>query len=1064
MSKVFVRFAIICFVATGFCRGTEILIIDAVHSESGDFCSDIIVQSDDFSAKRVDLSLLGDAAKRKWDVVVLVKPDPADYSPEIIEQLRALVDEKKAGLVVFGLSSIDGGNSAIFDLLGKRSPAKQGTHYERYFENCSWIWSSGEQKASSTAYFRTSFDLTALPVRAGVLISVDDKRKVWINGEAVGRGGSWEQSEFINITEHLVVGKNVFCVEAFNVGGAAGVIASILAYDKAGREQIAIHSDTNWKCSEQRDPNWLSVSFNDSAWHEAVGLAKIGFGPWARRVRRDDNGLEQVIETGTAANIITNGLESKLGTTVITDGLEVDAGAWVLARAGMVPAAVACQEGGARTVILGINPELGRPGDEDILVRAEFAKMVYKTLYWAAGRDDRIESADLKKWPIQTKAAGEHAVKSEEMFPIAIQCTPLPWPGVSRPQEYPRDQRGLRRIIDSIAEHGFSLVVVPATVSDGQEKYIEEYAAKQGLRMTFHSSGAELFGRDAPPKVCVYSNEYPKAVRRQVVEQLKPMESMERVYNALVYQDEPFHMGTKSFGYGEEVRAEFKKRYGYELPADVESIRKDPCKWLDVINFRSDYFPDGWRQVYKIIKESHPNIDILMTHDSHNTFGGGVGQESDLAIDDVYHWGADFADTLIFDIYPYMMYDFRYGEHKEVPKPRLCQTHFAMAQMRDVTTAYVKKWGFWFGTYNREWFELTKEKRERYWSEREMCFTAVAAGANYLIAGYGIPEDHHHWQELGAGTRLLQKAGAKVLEAARIKARAAMLFPRTQYIQLQKEYWNVGQSFECFARAFGELDMIHEEQINDSELNGYDVLLLFDVKLLPRDKAEHIISFLKNGGVVIADSVPVLGKYMEPMDLMEKVFGAKQAGMAQDAGSCKVNGRALGEDFEMSLAGQWDLNISDAAVLLKSADEKPVLAKKSVGKGNAYLLGFSLQMADFATWKNEDGKSRGALYRLLKTITNDSGVYAHVHSSNPDIEAAVRANGKEGFVFVIAHEPQEDKTMVTIRDLPFAIDKITNLENDTQVKFNEVEGAVQFEIDAPNGTTHLLYISPKVVK
>ena len=32
-----------------------------------------------------------------------------------------------------------------------------------------------------------------------------------------------------------------------------------------------------------------------------------------------------------------------------------------------------------------------------------------------------------------------------------------------------------------------------------------------------------------------------------------------------------------------------------------------------------------------------------------------------MAIDDVFHWGGDFADVFIYDIYPYTMFDYRYG-------------------------------------------------------------------------------------------------------------------------------------------------------------------------------------------------------------------------------------------------------------------------------------------------------------------------------------------------------------------------------------------------------------------
>ncbi len=63
-------------------------------------------------------------------------------------------------------------------------------------------------------------------------------------------------------------------------------------------------------------------------------------------------------------------------------------------------------------------------------------------------------------------------------------------------------------------------------------------------------------------------------------------------------------------------------------------------------------------------------------------------------------------------------------------------------------------------------------------------------------------------------------------------------------------------SYELFLRAFGELDILHEEQIKDDRLDGYQVLVLFDVTLLPAEVARRIASFVEHGGVVIADCVP----------------------------------------------------------------------------------------------------------------------------------------------------------------------------------------------------------------
>ena len=181
------------------------------------------------------------------------------------------------------------------------------------------------------------------------------------------------------------------------------------------------------------------------------------------------------------------------------------------------------------------------------------------------------------------------------------------------------------------------------------------------------------------------------------------------------------------------------------------AVRNDPRQWLDLINFRSDYFPVGWRDLYKLCKQRWPGVSFALNHDSHNTFGGAAGQEGGIFVDDVYHWGSDWADLLTFDIYPYLMKDFRYGPNRTLMVPRMSQMHYAMAHMRNLVESGGKTLGFYVGTYNPEWFDLTPEGRKIFWQSREMAYTAVAGGADFLIGGIDVPIDAHHWDDLGEG-------------------------------------------------------------------------------------------------------------------------------------------------------------------------------------------------------------------------------------------------------------------------------------------------------------------------
>jgi hypothetical protein len=676
-------------------------------------------------------------------------------------------------------------------------------------------------------------------------------------------------------------------------------------------------------------------------------------------------------------------------------------------------------------------------------------------------------------------------IAKPDSFPAFTQFSPVRpgkgWHG----EEGPLAEATMRATVDEILAHGFTGLESPVRRPPGEARFILDYAQSRGMMVVHHTGPLELFERDRPPKVCVYSPEYAAAVRQRVQQALTPLQDIRRLYAVFTYQDEPFHWGPKSFGYNGEVKAEFKKRYGYDLPVDLAAIRDDPQKWLDVLNFRSDYFPDGWRQVQKIIKETDPGFRTILTHDSHNTFGAGYGSHAELAIDDVFHWGGEFADMFVFDMYPHMMFDFRFGQPARLPKPRISQTHYCFAQMRNLTRTHGKELGFWFGVYNRAWFKafMGPELQAKHWAEREMSATAVAQGADFLLTGWGIPDDARHWESLGEGLRLIQKAGPKLLAAPKVKAKACMLFPRTQYLQLQEEYFNVGLSFELFLRAFGELDILHEEQVKDDSLEGYKVLVLFDVKLLPCDVAERIASFVRKGGVLVADCAANLDAHKKPLSTLEELLGVKDAKTERirraghyipnverpgwvfrpaDAAdesvftTDKLSGAALGQSLDLTLVSPRPATLTNGVSLATTASGRPGVIARKVGLGQAYLLGFCLQDTYFKTWQDDQRQARDQLCGLLRAMTREAGVRSHVWSSNPDVEASLRANRDEAFLFLINHEAQDPTTQVELADLPFPVGQIVNMADDRPVDFQSKDGVVRLTMPVPLGETRLL--------
>ncbi|MCW3092913.1 MAG: hypothetical protein JWP81_3982 [Ferruginibacter sp.] len=680
-------------------------------------------------------------------------------------------------------------------------------------------------------------------------------------------------------------------------------------------------------------------------------------------------------------------------------------------------------------------------------------------------------------------------------FPVTLQFSPLPSVDIKKGENASASREAGRKSIEDIIAHGFGALWV-RSIPGEQSKEIIKYAQLRGMKVDYMTNGFEMFNRYDPPAVSVYAAKYSREVKKQVALGLADLKKIDQINYVFPFQDEPFHAGSGSFDHSAEAKAAFHTQYGYDMPDSLEFARKDPRKWLDLLNFQSNTFRDGWQQVYKIVKDFDPRPKIAMTHDSHNSFGAGVKSNSSIAMDDVFHWGGNFADVLVYDIYPYMTFDYRYGELGKLPKPRISQMHYAISQLRNVTTTFGKDLGFWVGTYNEAWFTRFRGpvREQQYWSEREMAYTAIAQGSDFIISpsnysGTNTPIETKHWETYGKAMAIIRKAGPGLLKAPRLKAKACFIFPRTQYLQLQEEYFNVGLSFELFLRSFGELDILHEEQVTDDDLNGYKVLVLGDVSLLPVAVAKHIESFVRKGGIVVADCVPQMGEYKQPLKMMTQLFGVHSAETGrivqegqwvpfttlpmkmsfpppadQQQAAIRTDiaaGKLFGNSFEFKVVSPRASKLTKGEIILTMKSGEAALIRNTVGKGRTYLLGFCLQDTYFQTYKDSNNVAREQLQNLLEGILRDAKVQSHIYSSNPDIEAAVRANTKEGYLFIINHESVTPRTTVRFADVGFLVAQIVDIETGEPVEFTKTKNGGEITISAPFGTTRLLRLLPR---
>ncbi|NSW56592.1 MAG: hypothetical protein HPY44_11290 [Armatimonadetes bacterium] len=621
------------------------------------------------------------------------------------------------------------------------------------------------------------------------------------------------------------------------------------------------------------------------------------------------------------------------------------------------------------------------------------------------------------------------------------------------------DQAAIEAEIEAIIAHGFNTLTFSGrrlrTGPNAVLDFAEDYAQRRGMAVSYSFQGDfSLLNRDTPPPVSVYSPEYSAALRPVIEKAVETCRRVPRLLNVQGYMDEPFQVGGNTFDDRPPAREEFRRRYGIEMPTREEAM-KDPALWLKYVDFWSDGFAAGWRQSYAMVKELYPDFWVELTHDSHNTFGAaGNGFRGSWAVDDVFHWGAPF-DSVNYDIYPYLSTDFRRGKFRDPMVPRIAGIHMAFAQMRNLAYTYEKKLGFWVESGWGGKLAPESDLRRFTWSPRELTYTAIAAGCDYLNTFWGIPEDPRWWQTHGE-TMNEVKAVAPLLTRSKVpQAKAAFLFPRTQHVLLQEEYWNVMVALEAFRRAYGDLDCIHEDQLAQGKLDQYAILCLFDVHLMKRASAETIRAWCEKGGFLLADEVPSLDELKRPLGIFEQLFGVTGSAEVREGPFVISGSPATGE--VPRLWGLRSYTSGDATPSRETAGGAPVWFQRQAGEGSARLLNLPLKDCYFhALAQSDTSPDAAGILGLINAAT--AGMPApNVASNNPEIEAAVRQT-EQGttLLFVINHEGQDPVTTVQVNCAPpgcIARDLVSGERVAT-------EGEYRLMLECPWGTTRLIGLFP----
>lgn len=186
----------------------------------------------------------------------------------------------------FGAEEVDSAGKAALQKQIKPK-AKKAKKPAINFAGAKWIW-GGKKEASTAAetfYFRKGFVFEAgsKPVAGEIIITCDNQWVLYVNGNMISRGNSWQQPQRINISEHLIIEQNSIAVEGVNTAdGPAGLIVKMKVVFENG-EKFELISDETWVSTKKKESGWNETGFvAGESWHQAKVVGVYGSGPWGK--------------------------------------------------------------------------------------------------------------------------------------------------------------------------------------------------------------------------------------------------------------------------------------------------------------------------------------------------------------------------------------------------------------------------------------------------------------------------------------------------------------------------------------------------------------------------------------------------------------------------------------------------------------------------------------------------------------------------------------------------------------------------------------------------------------
>lgn len=160
---------------------------------------------------------------------------------------------------------------------------QEGSQDRPASESTQWIWDSAQATRvadGGPVFFRLTFESPDVQ-RGSLVIHCDNRYAVWVNGQLIGSGDTWQQRDQYEITASLSE-QNIITVQADNdAGSPAGLSVAVVIADRDGTQYLYSGS-SDWQWTRQPKGSWRRQKETETVWQPAVALGSLETtAPWS---------------------------------------------------------------------------------------------------------------------------------------------------------------------------------------------------------------------------------------------------------------------------------------------------------------------------------------------------------------------------------------------------------------------------------------------------------------------------------------------------------------------------------------------------------------------------------------------------------------------------------------------------------------------------------------------------------------------------------------------------------------------------------------------------------------